>query len=210
MFLRATVTQDANTRFLWTLFKALCYSYLCCLVCRDDLIRVAEHTVWCCRKGFPASRERLFRELIMPVWRCRKHRPVCRECAWRLPYWYKRMCEWVRMVLRERFYTGCVFCFAIFCCQNFLLWKCIFMHSAIAFLVGGAHCSCVSLRWWNAMEWGMTSGNGMCLGWPDSLCDCGWILPLLRYVALTEVLLGRDLLLFYSVFMRWLSICVAL
>ena len=124
--------------FLWTLFNALCYSCLCCLVCQDDPIRVAEHTVWCCRKGFPACRESLSRAMIMPVWWCGRHRPTCRECAWRLPYWYKRMYEWVRMVLRERFYTGFVFCFAIFCCQNFLPWKCIFMHSAIAGCVAGA------------------------------------------------------------------------
>ena len=119
MFFRATLTLVSNTRFLHTLFNVLCYSYLCCLTCRDDFIRVAEHAVWCCRKGFPACQERLSRALIMPVWRCRKHRPTCRECAWRLPYWYKRMYEWVRMVLRERFCAGFVFCFAIFCCQNF-------------------------------------------------------------------------------------------
>ena len=136
--------------------------------------------------------------MIMPVWWCGRHRPVCRECAWRLPYWYKRMCEWVRMVLRERFYTGFVFCFAIFCCQNFLLWKCIFMHSVIAFRVGGTHCAGVSLRRRDAMGWGMPAGKSWCSERPDCWCDCGWILPSLRCVALTAVVYGRDMMRFYS------------
>ena len=171
----------------------LCYSRLCFAMCRDELIRVAEHAVWCRGKGFPACRESLSRAMIMPVWWCGRHRPTCRECAWRLPYWYKRMCEWVRMVLRERFCAGFVFCFAIFCCQNFLPWKCIFMHSVIAFRVGGTHCAGVSLRRRDAMGWGMPAGKSWCSERPDCWCDCGWILPSLRCVALAEVLLGRDL-----------------
>lgn len=102
------------------------------------------------------------------------------------------------MVLRKRFCARSVFCFAIFCCQNFLPWKCIFMHSVIAFLVGGTHCAGVSLRRRYAMGRGMPSGKGWCSERPDCWCDCGWILPSLRFISLTAVVYGRKMIRFYS------------